>query len=423
MGLRNRTERLKYGFEGYNGRYLGNLLIIFITRSAVASVVICSLTMFLLIFVLSRIFDNLSQNKRKTLNYMLSFTSVLALVLPNQITFGNIQPFQIFGSIIGWFSGFTNYVVPSVLILIYYYFVTNKKIYNKALYVFLLFDGILACLCVEHYTLFCLAFSIGVIAYRYLNYKRICKKSLFFFIGSFIGAAIMFLNSSYRLMQKGELSDNQRAAGFFGSLKNYADYIFPAGTDNAIIILFEVFLLVLISAVLILFARKSYTAFKSRNIAGFLPVICMVVMTLPLLFTNSGKEIYIVAPRCYFLQYFMLVIFLYRKSADKYRAKAQRSLKRMKGLSAACLTLLIIITSVTYSFLDYAGVIRDEKVNAALLEKDAVVEIFEYPKSIESIQWSSNSIDSETYLERYKLFKNIPDNREVEIVKKDLFTN
>ena len=87
-------ERMKSAFDGYNGRYLGNLLIILITRSVTAKLIVCSITMFVLIFVMSKIFDNISGNNKKLSNYIIAFSSVLILVLPNQIAFGEFQPFQ-----------------------------------------------------------------------------------------------------------------------------------------------------------------------------------------------------------------------------------------------------------------------------------------------------------------------------------------
>lgn len=414
MGSDIGLERLKGAFGGYNGRYIGNLMIILITRSEIAKIIFCTFFMFLLIYFLSRIFDGLSHSK-SSYNYIIAFSSVLLLVLPNQIAFGELQPFQIFGSTVGWLSGFTNYVVPSVLILIFYYFVTNKKAQSIPLYIFLAFDGIIACLCVEHYTLFCLIFSFCIMAYRYYFYKKICIKSLPFFAGSLIGALIMFSNSSYRLMQKGNVQDNQRAVGFLGSFKQYAGYIFSSNTNKAIVIAFEAVLLLAIVSFLIFFAVKSYKAVMSRNVFSLLPMICLVTMTLPLLFTNSGKEIYIVAPRCYFLQYFMLVIYLYSRFVKKDKPhKIPNGKKLCTGLKA-CFVLLILITGVVYFRLDYMGIVRDNAVDKALAEKGSAVEIIEYPKSIEHIQWSSNFIEKETYFERYKKFKNIPDDREVKI--------
>ncbi len=403
-------DRLKRAFDGYNGRYIGNLLIILITRSVIARVVLCTLFMFLLILVLSKIFDSMSNTEKSTTNYIIAFSSVLILVLPNQIAFGEGQPFQIFGSTIGWFSGFTNYVVPSVLILIFYYFVTNKGFENKYVYTLLFLDGILACLCVEHYTLFCVLFSFSVIAYRYYFYKKICKKSVFFFFGSLIGTLIMLSNSSYRLMQKGDVRTNQRAVGFLGSFKQFANYIFGKNANKAIVIVFVIVLLVVIGSTLAFFSLKIYRALKSRNIAKLLPIICVVVMTLPLLFTNSGKETPVVAPRCYFLQYFMLVIYAYSKLKEK-----KISGKKFNNGLKITFASLILVTSILYGQLDYMGAVRDNHVNDAIEKGYSTIEVLEYPKGIERIQWSSNFIKRKTYFKRYKIFKNIPGNKEVKL--------
>lgn len=403
-------ERMKNAFDGYNGRYLGNLLIILITRSVIAKLIVCSLTMFLLILILSKIFDAMSNHDKHTASYLLAFSSVLFLILPNQIAFGELQPFQIFGSTIGWLSGFTNYVVPSVLILLYYYFVTNRGYDNRRMYALLFVDGVSACLCVEHYTLFCLLFSFFIIVYRLYFYKNLCKKSVFFFSGSFVGALIMFSNSSYRLMQEGDVSNNQRAVGFLGSFKQYANYVFGANANKTIVIIFEIVLLLVIASTLAFFFAKLYKALKQKNISKLLPIICIVVMTLPLLFTNSGKEIYIVAPRCYFLQYFMLVIYVYSKFKDKNIT----SKKFHNGLKI-CFALLIIVTGILYGQLDYFGAVRDNLVNEAIYKGASTVEVIEYPKSIEHIQWSSNFIIKDTYLNRYKNFKQIPENSTTKI--------
>lgn len=405
-------ERLKNGFDGYNGRYLGNILIIVVTRSVIAKIIICTFVMFLLILILSKIFDNLSGTNNSTANYIIAFSSVLVLVLPNQIAFGDLQPFQIFGSTVGWLSGFTNYVVPSALILVYYYFVINKKAESKFIYLLLVFDGVLSCLCVEHYTLFCLMFSISVIIYRFYYDRKICKKSLSFFAGAFVGALIMFTNSSYLSMQKGDVKDKQRAVGLIGSFKQYGFYVFGENANKAFVYAFDIFLLIAIASFLVFFFLKMYKAIKSRNVSKLLPMICLVFMTLPLLFTNSGKEIYVVAPRCYFLQYFMIVIYLYNKFKDKVFTK-----KFANGLKMS-FVILVLITSIIYCRLDYMGMVRDNTVNEALKQDSSTVEIIQYPKSVEHIQWSSNFIEKETYIKRYQSFKKIPDDKSVVIINK-----
>lgn len=408
-------ERLMSGFDGYNGRYLGNFLIIIFMRSVVAKVIICSLIMFLLILILSKIFDNISGSKSSTNNYLFAVISVLILVLPNQIAFGEIQPFQIFGSTIGWLSGFSNYVVPSVLILIFYYYVTNKSKDSRLINIMLFIDGILACLCVEHYTLFCLIFSFSIIAYRYYHYKKICKKSVAFLLGSFVGALIMFTNSSYLGLKKED--DNQlRAVGFFGSFKQYATYVFGENANKILVVIFEFALLTGIVAFLIFYAKKVYKAIFSRNVSRLLPMICVVVMTLPLLFTNSGKEIYIVAPRCYFLQYFLIVIYAFRGFVEKKDLINKPSGKKLGTALKISFVALVLVTTAIYARLDYVGMIRDNKVNEALENNYQTVEVLDYPKGAANTQWASNSVEKDIYLYRYVIYKDIPDDKNVEIV-------
>jgi hypothetical protein len=213
-------------------------------------------------------------------------------------------------------------------------------------------------------------------------------------------------------MQEGDVSNNQRAVGFLGSFKQYASYIFGENANSKIAIIFEIALLLVIILTLIFFSLKVYKALKQIRIARLLPIICLVVMTLPLLFTNSGKEIYVVAPRCYFLQYFMLVIYAYSKLRDK-----NITTKRFNNGLKLCFALLILVTGIIYGRLDYMGAVRDNLVNESLENGYSTIEVIEYPKSIEHIQWSSNFINKETYIERYKNFKNISEENEVKVIK------
>ena len=276
-------------------------------------------------------------------------------------------------------------------------------------------DGILACLCVEHYTLFCLIFSFSIIAYRYYHYKKICKKSVAFLLGSFVGALIMFTNSSYLGLKKED--DNQlRAVGFFGSFKQYATYVFGENANKILVIIFELALLTGIVAFLIFYAKKVYKAVFSRNISRLLPMICIVVMTLPLLFTNSGKEIYIVAPRCYFLQYFLIVIYAFRGFVEKKNLINKSSGKKIGVALKISFVALVLVTTAIYARLDYVGMVRDNKVNEALKNNYQTVEVLAYPKGAANTQWASNSVEKDIYLYRYVIYKDIPDDKNVEIV-------
>ena len=51
-GLPQRVELMKRGFSGYNGRYLGNILALLITRSEVAKTLVISVCMVLIVWLM-----------------------------------------------------------------------------------------------------------------------------------------------------------------------------------------------------------------------------------------------------------------------------------------------------------------------------------------------------------------------------------
>lgn len=54
-GLPSRIDMMKNGFDGYNGRYFGNLLAILITRSIVAKTVLLALCMTGLLLIVEKV--------------------------------------------------------------------------------------------------------------------------------------------------------------------------------------------------------------------------------------------------------------------------------------------------------------------------------------------------------------------------------
>ncbi len=63
-GLPQRMELMKRGFSGYNGRYLGNILALLITRSEVAKTLVISVCMVLVVWLMEvSVRRNLFQKK------------------------------------------------------------------------------------------------------------------------------------------------------------------------------------------------------------------------------------------------------------------------------------------------------------------------------------------------------------------------
>ena len=64
-GLPQRMELMKRGFSGYNGRYLGNILALLITRSEVAKTLVISVCMVLVVWLMEVSVRRKSFSKRQ----------------------------------------------------------------------------------------------------------------------------------------------------------------------------------------------------------------------------------------------------------------------------------------------------------------------------------------------------------------------
>ena len=175
-------ERLQTWFDNYNGRYFGNILVLILTRSDVLRASFEALTLTLIGYFSFLLCD------RNPLSYWLSLVLMLAL------------PVEIRAQTIVWTSGFTNYVVPVLLMLIYLYFCTSEQSSSKGVLIeiagfFIL--GFISSLIMENITLFNLIFGAGYCIFCRFHRGAWDKRQLAFLAGSFTGAAWMFSNESY----------------------------------------------------------------------------------------------------------------------------------------------------------------------------------------------------------------------------------
>ena len=103
-------NRLNNFFANYNGRYLGNLLVILLTRFRIIRALVMAVILTLITFLINKIIQKETENK--TILLIAIFLMVLV-------------PRPIFRQAIAWTSGFTNYVPPVLLILIWFYLSRN----------------------------------------------------------------------------------------------------------------------------------------------------------------------------------------------------------------------------------------------------------------------------------------------------------
>jgi len=175
-------DRLHTFFHNYNSRYLGNIVVIILTRSNLLKTLSIAITSFSIIFLISKIV-----NPKRLDLLLLSFLLFL------------LTPKLIFREAISWTSGFANYTTSTLLVLIYLYYLKNiqtTKLKNditlSTFFLFLL--GLSTNLFIEHLTIYNLILSIFIIIYYYYKYHEFNKNLFAHLIGSLSGFIIMFTN-------------------------------------------------------------------------------------------------------------------------------------------------------------------------------------------------------------------------------------
>lgn len=202
-------DRLKSGFADYNGRYLGNLLILAITRAPIARIIVMAAGAFFLTFLTARIVG-----KRIALLFPLELVMILAM------------PADLFRQTIVWTSGFANYMPPVLITLAYILII--KDIVDKeppkysvpaAAGLFVL--GVCGALFMEHVTVYNVLLAFVVIIFTKIKYKRVCGGHVSFAAGACVGAAIMLTNSSYGFISTGQDHYEYRSFAVGGTISKY----------------------------------------------------------------------------------------------------------------------------------------------------------------------------------------------------------
>lgn len=224
-GSERGIQRLRNGFRGYNGRYIGNLIVLVLTRLPLA------LTVTIEMLVMGVGLWNVWLIFKKSKILLMIFCS-LALLAPHAM----------FNQTILWVAGFSNFVVSAVFV--FYFFriclelMENKEIEHKAWMgrIILVFLGQLILETGSIYMIFLFLFT-GI--YIYFQEKKVPSYLIAYFVSACGGAALMFLNSSYRaaVSGNGDTYKKINISGSFGELirswwEKYAMDIFPNWIEN-----------------------------------------------------------------------------------------------------------------------------------------------------------------------------------------------
>ncbi|MGL5415596.1 MAG: DUF6056 family protein [Clostridium sp.] len=255
--------RLHTFFRGYNGRYLGNLLVMALARSLVLKTLVMMLLFILITYFISKFIDKQS-NK-----VLFLFVAGASLVL---------MPREILAQAVVWTAGFSNYVPGSVFILAYLAIVRKflNKNYPKISKLFIVpvfIMAVCACLFMEFVTLFNLVLSLTVLIYVLIKFKKISAITVSHFLGTILGMYLMFQNSNYHKVAIHAGWYRSFSFNVSSMLYNLFSYMYKQ------LVFFNVFINFTLTFLLILIIVRSIR-FKKSKILGFLLMIYMTIFTL-----------------------------------------------------------------------------------------------------------------------------------------------
>ena len=178
--------RLKSGFSGYNGRYLGNVIVIILTRLPVYVRVLFELCIIGIFIYLT--YCILQKNK----SALMFFTCLFAAM-----------PLTISSQTITWVAGFSNYMTAALstvyLVQIAFFVMglteqNEKKAYRIMISILFVFAGQLLLETETIYAVVLFSFSFIYVLFRF---RKISPFSILYVGISLFGAFMMFQNSTY----------------------------------------------------------------------------------------------------------------------------------------------------------------------------------------------------------------------------------
>lgn len=369
-------RRLSYFFQGYNGRYVGNILVLILTRIPVVFRALCCAGMITaILYMLYRI---LHKNQ-----FILLFLMLFTIIMPSMIQ----------TEVYFWIPGFSNYV-PSLLgTLIFIYLgleVFKGKKYKKYQYGLFFVVGFMTQLMLENITIYNLLTAIVLMIAYIIKQRKLNLLLTIYTIAFVLGTIVMFINPSYhgaKETYRSIQSPINMGTKWLGSIwKTYIEDIVPLWMNKVFVIHIVISLL----CIILVYNQKEkikwlFITFFSINIGYFISmaiipawdndigkiqtlegiylfIYCGMVIAEIVMFVKDENdlwrllffcvsEIFMVAPlfmanplpdRCFYNTYICFVMFaaelLYILIRDR-----QDVLPPILGLTIICLTTVVVI--------------------------------------------------------------------------------
>lgn len=180
------VDRLHQFFAGYNGRYMGNLAALVLTRTLWLTPFVVAATICLVVGLLVRI-----AGVRTPAGYLASAGLVVAM------------PLGQWRQTVVWVSGFSNYTLAGFCLLVFVLLVqrdwTRPLQLSRPGIALILAFAVASQLFMEHVTLFLVVASVAnVVVQLRRPGRRVTPLAVTWAVGAALGAALMFQNSAYR---------------------------------------------------------------------------------------------------------------------------------------------------------------------------------------------------------------------------------
>lgn len=197
-------ERFQGPAIAANGRYFTNALTYLMVRNDPAKWALYILFSVLMLYCITKMI----QKKDRFISAAFACLSLF------------LVPSDIYKNVVSWLSGFTNYYIGAVCLLLYFVFcgkilrgeaLSRKKI--TLLYTLVL--GFAASLCVENQTILNLAFSVFIIVFSLVRFKKLHPACAAHLVGALAGLALMLSDANYAsILGEGEDKVGFRFAEF-----------------------------------------------------------------------------------------------------------------------------------------------------------------------------------------------------------------
>jgi len=180
-------DRLHSGFADYNGRYVANLVVLALTRMPILAPFIVGGALTAIVFLIVDISRN-----RTPWGYAITTALLLAM------------PAEVWNQTISWLSGFTNYSLTTVWVLLFIRLIqrdwlrTQRPRFPMTRLVAIFFLSTLTALFIENVTIFFVIAAATVLLAMAVMQKRFSSLAATWLVGALIGAVTMFSNGAYQ---------------------------------------------------------------------------------------------------------------------------------------------------------------------------------------------------------------------------------